>query len=74
MPTGRVKWFNNAKGFGFILSEDNSEDYFVHYSSILMDGYKTLKAGQLVSFELIEGPKGMHAVNIKPPGTHPADS
>ncbi len=74
MPTGRVKWFNNAKGFGFILSEDDSEDYFVHYSSILMDGYKTLKAGQLVSFELIDGPKGMNAVNIKLAGTDPADS
>ena len=74
MPTGRVKWFNNAKGFGFILAEDNSEDYFVHYSSILMDGYKTLKAGQLVSFELIDGPKGMNAVNIKLAGTDPADS
>ena len=74
MPTGRVKWFNNAKGFGFILAEDNGEDYFVHYSSILMDGYKTLKAGQLVSFELIDGPKGMNAVNIKLAGTDPADS
>ncbi|MCB1693796.1 MAG: cold shock domain-containing protein [Pseudomonadales bacterium] len=65
MPTGRVKWFNNAKGYGFILPEDGGEDYFVHYSSILMDGYKTLKAGQLVSFELLEGPKGSHAINIQ---------
>ena len=64
MPTGRVKWFNNAKGFGFILPEDESEDYFVHYSSIVMDGYKTLKAGQAVSFEMIDGPKGTHAVNV----------
>jgi len=64
MPTGQVKWFNNAKGFGFILPEDESEDYFVHYSSIVMDGYKTLKAGQAVSFEMIDGPKGTHAVNV----------
>ncbi|MBD3645974.1 MAG: cold shock domain-containing protein [Pseudomonadales bacterium] len=66
MPTGRVKWFNNAKGYGFILPGDGGEDYFVHYSSILMDGYKTLKAGQLVSFDVLEGPKGCHAINIKP--------
>ena len=65
MPTGRVKWFNNAKGYGFILPEDGSEDYFAHYSSIVMDGYKTLKAGQLVSFEILEGPKGSHAINIQ---------
>ena len=64
MPTGRVKWFNNAKGFGFILPEDESEDYFVHYSSIVMDGYKTLKAGQAVSFEMVDGPKGIHAVDV----------
>ena len=64
MPTGRVKWFNNAKGFGFIIPEDESEDYFVHYSSIVMDGYKTLKAGQAVNFEMIDGPKGTHAVNV----------
>ena len=64
MPTGRVKWFNNAKGFGFILPEDESEDYFVHYSSIVMDGYKTLKAGQAVSFKMVDGPKGTHAVDV----------
>lgn len=66
MATGRVKWFNNAKGYGFILPEDGGEDHFVHYSSILMDGYKTLKAGQYVSYDVLEGPKGCHAVNIKP--------
>ena len=66
MPTGKVKWFNNAKGYGFILpgTEDNGEDLFVHYSSINMEGYKTLKAGQLVSYEIIQGPKGLHAINI----------
>ncbi len=66
MPTGKVKWFNNAKGYGFILpgEEGNGEDLFVHYSSITMDGYKTLKAGQQVSYEIIQGPKGLHAINI----------
>lgn len=66
MPTGRVKWFNNAKGYGFILPDEGGEDHFVHYSSILMDGYKTLKAGQPVSYEVLESPKGCHAINIKP--------
>ena len=65
MPTGHVKWFNNAKGYGFILCENSSEDFFVHYSSIQMDGYKTLKAGQAVSFEILAGPKGSHAINIQ---------
>ncbi len=68
MPTGQVKWFSNAKGYGFILPEDESEDYFVHYSSIVMDGYKTLKAGQPVIYETINGPKGTHAVNVSPIG------
>ena len=66
MHTGRVKWFNNAKGYGFILAEEGAEDYFAHYSSIEMEGYKTLKAGQAVEFEILEGPKGSHAINIKP--------
>ena len=65
MSTGKVKWFNNAKGYGFILPDDGNEDLFVHYSAIEMDGYKTLKAGQAVSFETIEGPKGLHAVSIR---------
>ncbi|MCY4265919.1 MAG: cold shock domain-containing protein [Gammaproteobacteria bacterium] len=65
MSTGQVKWFNNAKGFGFILPEDGGAELFAHYSSIIMEGYKTLKAGQLVSFDTEEGPKGMHATNIK---------
>ncbi|MCH8256916.1 MAG: cold shock domain-containing protein CspD [Proteobacteria bacterium] len=69
MPTGRVKWFNNAKGYGFILPDGGGEDYFAHYSSIQMDGYKTLKAGQLVEFDILEGPKGSHAVNICPADT-----
>ena len=64
MSTGQVKWFNNAKGFGFILPDDGGDDLFAHYSSISMEGYKTLKAGQTVSFDVIEGPKGLHAANI----------
>ena len=66
MSTGQVKWFNNAKGFGVILPDDGGDDLFAHYSAIGMDGYKTLKAGQLVSFETIQGPKGLHAANIRP--------
>ncbi|MBT8145278.1 MAG: cold-shock protein [Gammaproteobacteria bacterium] len=65
MSTGHVKWFNNAKGFGFILPDDGGDDLFAHYSAIGMEGYKTLKAGQLVSFEAVEGPKGLHAANIQ---------
>jgi CspA family cold shock protein len=67
MATGKVKWFNNAKGFGFIREDGRDEDIFAHYSTISMDGYRTLKAGQDVEFDLSEGPKGLHAVNIKVP-------
>ncbi|MGI0619490.1 cold shock domain-containing protein CspD [Pseudomonas aeruginosa] len=67
MLSGKVKWFNNAKGYGFILAEGRDEDLFAHYSAIQMDGYKTLKAGQPVNFEIIQGPKGLHAINISPP-------
>ncbi len=65
MAVGKVKWFNNAKGFGFIREDGKDEDIFAHFSTITMDGYKTLKAGQEVEFELSEGPKGLHATNIK---------
>ena len=65
MQTGVVKWFNNAKGYGFILPDEGNGDIFAHYSSINMPGYKTLKAGQLVSFEAAQGPKGLHASNIQ---------
>ncbi len=64
MPTGTVKWFNNAKGYGFILPDEGNEDLFAHYSTITMEGYKTLKAGQEVSFDVSEGAKGLHAINI----------
>jgi CspA family cold shock protein len=65
MATGKVKWFNNAKGYGFVVSETSGEDLFAHFSSIQMDGYKTLKAGQDVQFDIEQGPKGLHAVNIR---------
>lgn len=60
---GRVKWFNNEKGYGFI-DHSSDEDIFVHYSAIKQDGYKTLSEGQLVNFELIETPKGLQAINV----------
>ena len=66
MATGRVKWFNNAKGYGFILPDHGEDDLFAHYTSIEMDGYKTLKAGQMVTYDVIDGNKGQHAVKIVP--------
>ena len=60
---GKVKWFNNSKGYGFI-DHIEGEDIFVHYSVIKQDGYKTLSEGQLVDFELIETPKGFQAINV----------
>ncbi len=69
MHTGTVKWFNNAKGYGFILSSDGTTDIFAHYSAITMDGYKTLKAGQEVTYDLVEGEKGLHATNIATVGS-----
>ena len=65
MQTGIVKWFNNTKGYGFILSDNGGGDIFAHYSAIDMDGYKTLKAGQSVQFEAEQGPKGFHAKKIQ---------
>ncbi len=61
----RVKWFNNEKGYGFIQYEDN-EDIFVHYSAIIIDGYKTLEEDQIVKFELVETAKGLQAINVTP--------
>ncbi|MDP3845113.1 MAG: cold shock domain-containing protein CspD [Pseudomonas sp.] len=72
MLSGKVKWFNNAKGYGFILADGQDEDLFAHFSAIQMDGYKTLKAGQAVSFDIVQGPKGLHAINIcDPAASHP---
>ena len=65
MASGKVKWFNNAKGYGFINEDGKDEDLFAHYSAIKMDGYKTLKAGQAVCFDIIQGPKGLHAIEIR---------
>ncbi len=63
MEKGTVKWFNNAKGYGFITRE-NGEDLFVHFKSIAGDGYKTLKQGEQVQFDVEEGQKGLQAVNV----------
>jgi CspA family cold shock protein len=64
MPKGRVKWFSDAKGYGFIQQEDGT-DIFVHFSAIQGDGYKTLDEGQAVSFEVTQGPKGLQAANVQ---------
>jgi CspA family cold shock protein len=72
MPNGTVKWFNDAKGFGFIQPDGGGADAFAHFSAITMEGFKSLKEGSRVSFELAEGPKGPMAVNIRdaePPAT-----
>ncbi|HQE84813.1 MAG TPA: cold shock domain-containing protein [Candidatus Hydrogenedentes bacterium] len=60
---GRVKWFNDTKGYGFIVVDD-TPDIFVHYSAIKMEGFRTLKEGDLVSFELLHGTKGLQAINV----------
>ncbi len=65
MPSGKVKWFNESKGFGFI-EQDSGEDVFVHYTSIQGNGFKTLREGQRVDFEVIQGPKGLKAENVNP--------
>ena len=64
MATGTVKWFNDAKGFGFITQE-GGEDVFVHYSAIQMNGYRVLEEGQQVEFEVAQGPKGLQAANVR---------
>ena len=65
MATGTVKWFNDAKGFGFIEPDGGGADVFAHFSAIAMEGFKTLKQGSRVSFELSDGPKGQLAQNIQ---------
>ncbi len=67
MASGTVKWFSNSKGYGFIMSADTDEDIFAHFSAIEMDGYKTLKQGQPVEFDVTEGPKGLTATKIRLP-------
>ncbi|GGA72748.1 MAG: cold-shock protein [Pseudomonadota bacterium] len=66
MSFGTVKWFNDAKGFGFIAPEDGSADVFVHYSAISSQGFRSLQEGQRVSFEVVQGPKGSQAANVSP--------
>jgi CspA family cold shock protein len=65
MAYGRVKWFNDAKGFGFIEPENGGSDIFAHFSAIQMEGFRTLKQGARVSFDLVQGPKGDQAQNIQ---------
>ncbi len=66
MPTGKVKWFNDSKGFGFIEQDDGGADVFVHQSAIQSDGFRTLQEGQRVEFEVGQGPKGPKADNVRP--------
>lgn len=65
MAQGIVKWFNNSKGYGFIDGDDGQQDIFAHFSCVEMDGYKCLKRGQRVEFEVIDGPKGLQAQHIR---------
>ena len=64
MATGTVKWFNDAKGYGFVTPDEGGEDLFAHFSAIQMAGFKTLKEGQKVAFDVVSGPKGKQAANI----------
>jgi CspA family cold shock protein len=66
MATGTVKWFNDAKGFGFISQENGGEDVFCHFSAIQADGFRTLAEGQKVEFDVVKGPKGLQAANVRP--------
>jgi CspA family cold shock protein len=66
MASGTVKWFNDSKGFGFITPESGGDDLFAHFSAIQSSGFKTLKEGQRVSFDVTTGPKGQQASNIRP--------
>lgn len=68
MSTGTVKWFNDAKGFGFIAPADGSPDVFVHFSAINSKGFRSLQEGQQVSYEVTNGPKGAQASNVQPIG------
>jgi len=66
MEKGTVKWFNDAKGYGFIIREEGQGDLFVHFSAIQVDGFHSLQEGQQVQFDVVKGPKGLQAENVKP--------
>ena len=65
MATGTVKWFDESKGFGFLMNDDGSKDVFVHFSAIASEGYRTLAEGQQVTFDVEDGPKGPQASNVR---------
>ncbi len=66
MATGTVKWFNDTKGFGFIKPDDGSEDVFCHHTAIKAEGFRTLAEGQKVTYDVVRGPKGLQATNVRP--------
>jgi CspA family cold shock protein len=66
MKTGKVKWFNDAKGFGFIVQDDGGPDVFCHHTAIVAEGFRSLQEGQKVTYDVQQGPKGLQATNVRP--------